>query len=1380
MTSQEKGILFETITKDFFVRLLEKIGFTVTKARVQRSGTQHGFDILIIVSKDYTENKIFIECKNYGSDLSIGNIVRKGLSLEANYTLDENDLFIAINPKSNFANEDNSEKLSPVLSNKFPFSYYALDLSNGVKELFALDKVFFEELYEEEVSFEVDEEKELNRFKNIIFSRKPFKKIIIKAEDKMKLIGDFSLEKNYIERTFSEELRKEDSYFKDDSKALHTLLNDESHIFVLGNPGSGKSTELVKLALSNWNEGEVTSYIPIFKSLKNFTSTDTVETYLPENWMDLNKILLILDGIDEIHDIESFKSKFQNFIERNTHRKKDLKYVISCRTNIYESIVLGIPQFKSYYLKDLTYDQGIELLQKKCENFTLESRFNVFLKTPFLIDILADYIIEKKEGPSNTATLWRVYIDKRLTHDKKNKLVKISIDPLLIKKYSKKTALINELMKTSVFDEEILYAILKENSAELNEFKKNPLLDKIANKDVWFFEHRNIQEYFAALVLSELSFERIKDFIVIKESNKTHPSLFNTISFLLNIIEGQSYTDLVSWLADNEPELLFKADSDRTGAFQVQVFKQYFTRQCIEKGFWIGTNRTFSIIEIAKFGDCEENLKFLLEFVQDDNYHFRVVISALNLLNYFVIGHQYQEQVKNLFIDKLASKTTSNSIKSAVIRCSTEHQFLAENQDYLNVVFKIFKLEDNNEISSALLSLVRNYNKKDDFFWYIKDEFLRIHNIVKRNDEDNVLRGNNWVMDDIIVKLKDSAHFIELISFYFNDELKLSLRKGFSSELKERFLEFSISEEDFIIRFLKAINSKTKYYVRDSLLVEILVKCEKASECSIYLIENNPFEKVRALLAGIADRSVLEFIRSQFQKALLSSEEIHAFRNNLWFQKKKASYEFESIMEDSGFKFDQPLLKEDGLEELVAENNMKIQRNFDILFDQAALLSEIEVIFNENNFIIDRKDIRKIEDKWYDNDKNWSGSIDGSLSILSTIIYGSGGPLKYEDVQTIIQDGRVQFHEIEELIKHNVNSNIRFTVSEEQKKAINSWCVKASSEIDFSNVIITNDENEFFYGSDYSKFRTIFDFIEKYDFEMPKDFLVNSLEYFDFDSTDREDQEESFSKLLNIINNIDLVKEKIVSNIKRGKMFYGAVERHIDFALNHNLQEVFPEIREYLKEQGPDSNFEKRLEKYFELTGDIELIKECCADVSSHKCWPAINILTKLGRETDFCVSKAIDYLELPVDDKRYYVSEALLLLFQQNRKEAVVYYAAMLKHDLTHLAYQTNYSVADYKSLEEMFFEIYGYGPDRNKFNNSSDFLTAYVSNLSESDQGYENTQKVLNKIKEKLNKKDHDSELFHIHALLDQSTNGYINSKSKSMNFTNALQKAEEISSR
>ena len=37
----------------------------------------------------------------------------------------------------------------------------------------------------------------------------------------------------------------------------------------------------------------------------------------------------------------------------------------------------------------------------------------------------------------------------------------------------------------------------------------NPLIDKMVNSEEWYFEHRNIQEYFAALMLSELEINEI-------------------------------------------------------------------------------------------------------------------------------------------------------------------------------------------------------------------------------------------------------------------------------------------------------------------------------------------------------------------------------------------------------------------------------------------------------------------------------------------------------------------------------------------------------------------------------------------------------------------------------------------------------------------------------------------------------------------------------------------------------------------------------------------------------------------------------------------------------------------------------------------------------
>lgn len=1376
MTGQEKGSTFEIITKDFFVSLLEKTGFSVTKARVQKAGSQNGFDILLMVSKNYTENKIFIECKNYESDLSIGNILKKGLNLEANYTLDENDLFIAINPRSNFSNEDNSEKLDPILSSKFPFSYYTLDLSNGIKELFALDKKFFKLVYEKDLDFVVDEVKELSRFESIIFSRKPFKKIILKPEDKIRFIGDLALDRDYTERSFSDEFKKDRNFFTSSNLTLIEIVKTTDKLFILGNPGSGKSTELVKLAVSKWHEGEVYDYVPIFKSLKNFSNTDTLHTYLPNKWNELNKILLILDGIDEIADIELFKSKFENFIEQISHSDKQIKFVVSCRTNIYESIVIGLSDFKTFYLQDLTYDEGIDLLKKKCKGFNLANKFHAFLKTPFLIGILADYIAEKNEAPANTANLWKVYIDKRLAHDKKNKLIKITIDPLLIKKYSKKTALVNELMKTNIFEEEHLYSILKENSAYLTEFKKNPLIDKFSNEDKWFFEHRNIQEYFAALVLSELTFEKIKDFIVIKDTQTTHPSLFNTISFLLNIVEGNKYSELVNWLIDSELGLLFKADSDRTGSFKIRVFQEYFKRECIEKGFWISTNKTFSVIEIANFGDCEENLDYLLDIIKGDNNQFRVTISAFMLLNFFTISFRRQEEIKKLFIGYLEDERILNTVKSTIITCISAHNYFTDD-NYLKRIFEIFKTETNKEINSALLFLLRDYKELDCMFWYVKEEFLRENKIKERNDPDKISRANNWVTKDLILKFKDSNNFIDLIAYYFNDSLNIGRDTSFASDVLDRFLYFSKNENDFIVRFLSEINGKPNFYIRDSLLVDVIVKSGNELAAASYLLENNPFENVKVLLASIANYDVIELVKEKYLSEILNSEQIHVFRNNLWTLNKELSYKFNSLMLESDFKFSSPFLCEEDIELLHSKNKSKFQNNFDILFDKTGLFNEIECIFKNNTILLDSEDIRKIENKWYENEENWNNSVDSSISLLSTIFDEYDIALDFDAVKKIFEDEHLRFYEIKELIKSNINSNIRFTISTEHGKMINEWCIKASKEIDFSRIIKFYDNRRFNYDIDYSKLNTVLEFINLFDFDLPKEFLLNCLEYFDFDNVSEGPGDKVFGKLKTMINDEELFNKRVIQNLKENKPFEFVRERHINYALELNLREVFPEIREYILSLDDGYNLDYILKKFRELTGDTELLQECCENITSRKCWSAIKILLEKEEKMDFCIAKAIEYLDLKIElHNSYHTSDALQVLFSYNRKEAIVYYASFLKCDLSYLSYSTTYSIEDYVSLEKLFFGIYK-PTDRNKFNNNDTFLNAYVSNLSESEEGYNKMQKFLKDIRGRLNNEDHDSELFHLNLLIDHSTHGYINSKSKSMKFERALKKVEEI---
>ncbi|MEO8235766.1 MAG: hypothetical protein ABI549_10165 [Flavobacterium sp.] len=1392
MTSYELGSSFEITTKDFFIWLFEKLELTVVKDRVQFSGTQDGFDILIVVSKNYVEQRIYIECKNYSSDLDIGNIIKKAWDLEKNQNLDENDLFIAINPKSNFKNQDNSEKSVPILDEKFKFRNCLLDVSNGIKRLFALNNTFYEKVYGNNVDFEINEEKEIDRFKNIIFSKKPFKKVIISSTDKEKFIGNLTINDDYVNRSFSEDLDttfRFSFYDKVESLTLNKILETNDNIFILGNPGNGKSTELKKMALSIWKEGEVEDPIPIFKNLRNFTITDDVSSYLPKGWEELNNILFILDGIDEISDIENFKSKLESFITSNTNKTKKHKFIISCRTNVYESIAKGISGFKVFYLKDLTQFESLELLKKKCGNIIdtigYQDMLLDFLKTPFHIEIVADFINKKQTLPKNTADLWKTYITNRLTIDENDKLKKITLNIALIEEYSKKTSVINEFMKTNTFEENNLFKILNKNSYNFKEFKKNPLIELQKNTKVWNFEHRNIQEYFAAIAISEMDFVKIIDFIQIQNTLKTHPSLFNTITFLINILDGDKSQELISWLIVNEPELLFKADSDRiTEEVKIKLFQQYFNSECIEKTFWIGTNKTFSVKEIADFGNCEANFNYLIDFI-NTNKQLRVVVSALELLSFFTIPVNKIVSVKSNFIDLLKDADTNVSIKSHIIECIHAQNLAKEDKKYFNEIFEIFKTETNKELNKALLLLI-DKTAVDEMFWFIKAEFLRENNLEKREVIDDVHRGTSWVLNEMILNLKLSDNFIKIIFYYLIEDINRNLDKTQLEHILNKFILFDENEDDFMIRFMNKLDLKIKYRHQDmSLLQDFISKSKLKSQVYAfsYILNTNLFSEINYFLSSISNFDTIQLIVEKYKKGEIDKdEEIEYFRNRLNnTQNRTLGKEFHDLMINQGFSFKEECWTDEKLEFEVSKHKNKTQNNFDLFFDKKELLKEIKIVFDENGDIIDERMIREIENKWYETNGYWNTTIDTSLSFLTRLIYDNGKSLSFLEVEDILEEDLIIFKKIKMLIDGNKKSNNYFVVSESQKQTITNWSIKTAQTLDFKNILYLHEDGGFSMLHDYDVLKLILFFQNEFDFILPQEFLLNTIEFFEVEKSHQIN--ENFEKLITRIADQKLVNERIIKNLKEATLFSFSLSKHVEYALNENLIEVLPEIRNYFLHKSSGYVIEKKLEKYIQLcNNNTDILKELSVDVKEHKSSIAIGLLMNMGVEKEYCISKAIECLGTENQNNYNFKSDAISILFQLDQKSAVEYHYNMLESDfensLKNNCYTNYKEIEDYGVLEKLFRQAYNSSNSKRRiYSIATSFLTTYVSNLSKEDESYEKVERVLKKLKDELEIEKNDSNIFFINLLIESSNNSYINSKSKALDFNEALKKVESL---
>ena len=429
--------------------------------------------------------------------------------------------------------------------------------------------------------------------------------------------------------------------------------------------------------------------------------------------------------------------------------------------------------------------------------------------------------------------------------------------------------------------------------------------------------------------------------------------------------------------------------------------------------------------------------------------------------------------------------------------------------------------------------------------------------------------------------------------------------------------------------------------------------------------------------------------------------------------------------------------------------------------------------------MIDSMLIRKIQVDWFQ--KNGHGNrSDVSITIIRRIIHWQDNAVDFEQVKDILEDEMIIISEIKTEIQALNNSNHKFVISETQKTFISTWCKKAANEIRFDQIVIFITTDRYSALKDYGKLKLVLFFIIRFDIDMPQDFLLNCIEFIDI--TNNTEATKNLEWLQLKINNDLLFQRRIVENINTKNLVFLPLNNHIQFALEHNLEETFQKIRDHFLMPEYNYNIEGKLEKFIGLTGDVELLKNLCNEVTGHKSWSALKILMNLKIEQNFCEQKAIEYLETEIEDeKNHYATSALSILFELNSLSALNFISNFLdKNQLPSLnqASFINYdAVGNYSIIKNLFEKVYSDDSEKFGFSGLQNFIGEYVANLSKNKESFDLIQTQLNSIKSSAKEQNSDTKLYHINHLLDKSKNSYINSQSIALSFEQALEKIEEL---
>lgn len=1182
------------------------------------------------------------------------------------------------------------------------------------------------------------------------------------------------MNENYHELRYLETANPNNNRFSllddpEDRSTLLDLIDENDRIILLGNPGMGKTTELNAAFELLWDKIGETEMLPIIINIGNFRYTSTIEKMIPgEDWKDMSSVIFIFDGLDEIGNIQDFISDLENFMSDYSNRK--FKFLLSCRTNIYQKYVVNISDFKTVYLKSLSSLQIYNIFKKK---YNIEvsdedlTHFSTILQTPFKLAHFAEFYNEKNRFPKTLKEALELFIEKET--NKALPLIFRHIGPVTkaeINHKLKEVAVINELMQQNAISEENLYKLLKSRGIAI--FQELPFIEQQESTDSYVFLHKNYQEYFAALYISSLTIDKIFEFIRVDDINKIKPSLFNTITFLLNIIEGDKATTLENWLLTYEKEVLFFAEEDRLDLeFRNKLFALYFTEVCIDKTFWISNNAKISIDILANFAAFQ----FLFDEVKNMERHPRVRASALEVLSYKELSPEEESLLKDLMMKII--RTEENVVSVQSLRTIRDQKFYEDNS-YLNTILDIVQDSTNRDILHQIISIMVKIDDDQIDVDQLMDYIRRYYSL-----GDQVIRGTENLIAYLILNTSNKNLHLSLLELLFDEQYSIRSNSiffdNFNSLLIQKSKEFC-KDSSYHKRLVEIAFSERYRIISNDVLKDMLLEIGITSELVIYILKKeNMSRDILYSIATFLNEESIDAIAEGYKLGNLkfnSDEDIDSLRNWLVNSNTELALYFEQKFNEAGYHFDVKIKTEEQIKAFRIKYDEERNRNFELLFKKSEILTEVKNYFNTNNLeSLTKSEYQKLFWAWYDKN-NYHGLQYTIHTILDTVLrfYNT---VTFDIVNTALKNSYIYLSAIKTGLTHHSFKTL--PVQNEQLEVIDKLTKAIVADIDYENVIKINaNDPDLFHTTIYFEYINIILFFDfNYGIEQSSSFY---LEVLAFGNVTGANNGESFiDYVLKKIKDDKAVKEKVVQNIAKGELIFIAKRDHYSFAVENNLFESFAKIGEDLKNDGGSIDQHNLLEDYVsKLTDPLKFLKECCTDPNSYFYWRVINLIKDKYLDANFIRHAARTYLE---SSELHFLEDAVNILFFLNEDNAVLNYYKSLKKvievrpDYSGLFPKDlkNYDHLNEIDLFETLFDLIFEDNEAGSFflHYSINFLEAWCSKICQQDVGYDSLQIILKGIKEKANT---DMKIFYVNDLIDVSNNGRLKSKSKELTFDEA----------
>ena len=1075
------------------------------------------------------------------------------------------------------------------------------------------------------------------------------KKVLISDKTKVKIAefktGLMKLPKAYIERSTSHfkliKDKQSNPFLETEQQTLDQLMLTTKKVVLLGDAGSGKSTELRNLLFRLSQDNS--PFIPILQNFNSYTPDYGLESFLPDFWKEVpsDLLLIIWDGLDEIEpkNFNTVVRQINTFSDKN----KEIRILISCRTNFYElpinSSTGTLTGFEPYLIKDLTEKDAKDYFRRRysfarSDNFiteVFEANLGDLITKPFFLMLLADQYNQEKKLQLNRAKLYEMFLLNRIELDQNH--FKTTVD-LRSKKQEiemllQKVALSMEILSKNQIRESEILALITSN--EFNSIKYcTAFKKKDGEEDIWQFEHNNIQEFLAAKALSLLEFKKVIQFITFTSNHKKLiPSWVNTLAFLFSVLKTGSdlFNNLLEWMLENEKEIIVKFEPDIISEpLRVQIFQGIFNYYK-EHDIWVRSNK-FSDRELARFGQSELNLRFLIDEIKNENNTRTVTINAISLLGHFQIKNDdARAEVERLLLLQIDRYISDPNYIQVLIYSLRWAEFIEANT-IKELMGKVGN-QKNEYVRAAMYEILSKSDVLENYVDYLIEGYELIDK--KRNSEryDVTLIDEEWNLKECVRNIKSPKGIKEIVAYisegtrfefeydsekiidaivnnaveaYKNDD---SIFKDFLSWFKKYIHGFSLEKINLILHFFDKTNTRMQAF----------------QEVWESIGEDTERDKSLAIAKLLTPES-MQYVIGEYLNHNLTNKELESIYFDLTLVNNEACEQFEKlIQEKTDFKLKKPKQVDHN-----ALREKKLKADFDLLFDPNAFEEATIQIFereNKESLSFDELfEMRKKNNQWIDIDEYYSSV---ALRLLRNFVNKDQSVSK-DKIKKWFEVSRDEENYRVARIYEYLTNHKELEVNARQEQWITQWCTENVTKINFKTAIEVNDDGSITYKTIAI---IIWYFTRRYDVNHPKEVLLDMLSFDWVDGGDRG----GIDYLIPKLDKKDIIN-RMLENMKEGISDDSVLKNHIKYLCQNETKESYPLIlNEIINLKRNEYKRNEFLDLFFETTKDSESIKSIIDKADSRIKWTILDKL-KANNQESFVEEYLLNALEKSIDDE--------------------------------------------------------------------------------------------------------------------------------------------------